>query len=336
MQIKRSSTDFLRSIYPEFYRQGAMQSREDWLRLKHKIGRKTGIDPETGRKYREAEPETKWYPPSGAAPTEKGRKAQEAKVGFGAPERKRKKPEPGGGDDQPPGPGMPVSRTAMPRVKVEEQFSPEELQIMRPPQMSEEQRSAYERSILEQRRTGVPTVDPTKGPVTTVLAAQVMDKEPTAKRSKLTPAQVTREYAAGTAKTLSPEELVRRARMQPAPRVPPHLVPTRQPGKWAERPTTVESDLTPARLTKRSMRKTFPMDPPLPKMPNIMQVNTNPPMEQAAKPHVIERQTDMPSNVWKRLRLQSQPLRLRLQSRRLRKPPRNPRHRSRSNSRRPP
>ena len=29
-------------------------------------------------------------------------------------------------------------------------------------------------------------------------------------------------------------------------------------------------------------------------MPNIMQVNTNPPMEQAAKPHVIERQTDMP------------------------------------------
>ena len=56
--------------------------------------------------------------------------------------------------------------------------------------MTEEQRSAYESSILQQRRTGVPTVDPTKGPVTTVLAAQVMDKEPTAKRSKLTPAQV--------------------------------------------------------------------------------------------------------------------------------------------------
>ena len=159
VQIKRSSTDFLRSIYPEFYRQGAMQSREDWLRLKHKIGRKTGIDPETGRKYREAEPETKWYPPSGAAPTEKGRKAQEAKVGFGAPKLKRKKPEPGGGDDQPPGPDLPVSRTAMPRVKVEEQFSPEELLIMRPPAMSEEQRSAYESSILQQRRTGVPTVD---------------------------------------------------------------------------------------------------------------------------------------------------------------------------------
>ena len=79
---------------------------------------------------------------------------------------------------------------------------------------------------------------------------------------------------------LSPEELVRRARMQPTPRIPPHLVPTRQPGKWAERPETVESDLTPARLTKRSMRKTFPTDPPLPKMPpipNIMQVNANPP-----------------------------------------------------------
>ena len=189
---------------------------------------------------------------------------------------------------------MPVSRTAMPRVKVEKHFSPEELLIMRPPAMTEEQRSAYESSILQQRRTGVPTVDPTKGPVTTVLAAQVMDKEPTAKRSKLTPAQVTREYAAGTAKTLSPEELVRRARMQPAPRVPPNLVPTRQPGKWAERPTTVESDLTPARLTKRSMRKTFPMDPPLPKMPNIMQVNHNPLAADAAKPHVIERQTDMP------------------------------------------
>ena len=182
-------------------------------------------------------------------------------MGFGAPKLKRKKPEPGGGDDQPPGPDLPVSRLAMPRVKVEEQFSPEELHIMRPPAMSEEQRSAYESSILQQRRTGVPTVDPTKGPVTTVLAAQVVD-EPTAKRSKLTPAQVTREYAAGTAKTLSTEELVRRARMQPAPRVPPHLVPTRQPGKWAERPTTVESDLTPARLTKRSMRKTFPMAPP--------------------------------------------------------------------------
>ena len=146
----------------------------------------------------------------------------------------------------------------MPRVKVEEQFSPEELLIMRPPAMSEEQRSAYESSILQQRRTGVPTVDPTKGPVTTVLSAEVVD-EPSAKRSKLTPAQVTREYAAGTAKTLSSEELVRRARMQPAPRVPPNLVPTRQPGKWAERPTTVESDSTPARLTKRSMR--FPMDP---------------------------------------------------------------------------
>ena len=267
VQIKRSSTDFLRSIYPEFYRQGAMQSREDWLRLKHKIGRKTGIDPETGRKYREPKAETRWYPPSGAAPTKKGRKKQEAKVGFGGPKKKRKKPGGESGGDEPPGPDLPVSRTAMPRVKVEEQFSPEELLIMRPPAMSEEQRSAYESSILQQRRTGVPTVDPTKGPVTTVLAAQVMDKEPTAKRSKLTPAQVTREYAAGTAKTLSPEELVRRARMQPAPRVPPHLVPTRQPGKWAERPTTVESDLTPARLTKRSMRKTFPMDPPLPKMP---------------------------------------------------------------------
>ena len=66
-----------------------MQSREDWLRLKHKIGRKTGIDPETGRKYREPEPETRWFPPSGAAPTKKGRKKQEAKVGFGGPKKKR-------------------------------------------------------------------------------------------------------------------------------------------------------------------------------------------------------------------------------------------------------
>ena len=123
VQIKRSSIDYLKTIFPDFYRPGAMRDREERLRWKHHIGRKTGIDPETGRKYREAEPETTWYPPSGAAPTETGRTAQEVKVGFGAPKKKRKKPEPGGGDDQPPGPDLPVSRLAMPRVKVEEQFS---------------------------------------------------------------------------------------------------------------------------------------------------------------------------------------------------------------------
>ena len=80
VQIKRSSIDYLKTIFPDFYRPGAMQSREDWLRLKHKIGRDTGIDPETGRKYREPKVETRWYPPSGAAPTESGRTEQEVTV----------------------------------------------------------------------------------------------------------------------------------------------------------------------------------------------------------------------------------------------------------------
>ena len=154
-----------------------MRDREERLRWKHHIGRETGFDPDTGQPYREAEPETRWFPPSGAAPTKKAQKTR-SQGGVRWAQEEAQEARAGGGDDQPPGPDLPVSRTAMPRVKVEEQFSPEELLIMRPPAMSEEQRSAYESSILQQRRTGVPTVDPTKGPVTTVLAAQVMDKEP--------------------------------------------------------------------------------------------------------------------------------------------------------------
>ena len=84
-QIKRSSIDYLKTIFPDFYK-GAMRDREERLRWKHRIGRETGFDPDTGQPYREAEPETRWFPPSGAAPTEMGRKEQEAKVGFGAQE----------------------------------------------------------------------------------------------------------------------------------------------------------------------------------------------------------------------------------------------------------
>ena len=115
---------------------------------------------------------------------------------------------------------------------------------MRPPQMSEEQRAAYESSLLQQRQTGVPTVDPARGPVTTVLSAEVMD-EPQAKRHRTIPAQVKQQYAQATAEALGAEEVVRRARMQPAPRISPRLVPVgrRGPGdKWVTRPTTVESD----------------------------------------------------------------------------------------------
>ena len=52
-QVQRSSIEHLKAIYPDFYRRGAMRDREERLQWKHKIGRATGIDPETGRKYRE-------------------------------------------------------------------------------------------------------------------------------------------------------------------------------------------------------------------------------------------------------------------------------------------
>ena len=91
----------LRHDYPAFFAAGAMQDRVARARMRHQIGRATGFDPETGRKYREQKKETKrWRPKSGAAKTEKGRKAQETKVGFGARGKKRKKGD-GSGDDCP-------------------------------------------------------------------------------------------------------------------------------------------------------------------------------------------------------------------------------------------
>ena len=181
-----------------------MRSREERLHMKHEIGIATGIDPDTGRKYRPPQKQKRWFPKSGAAGTEKGREAQESLVGFGGPKKKRKKRDGSpGGDDDPPGPGLPVSRSAMPRVKVEEQFSPAQIQMMAPGQMSAEARAAYQQSITEQRRTAVATVDPTKEPVaaTMVLSAEVVD-EPQAKRPRVTQAIVTSQYAPATAERL--------------------------------------------------------------------------------------------------------------------------------------
>ena len=113
-----------------------MRSREERLHMKHEIGIATGIDPDTGRKYRPPQKQKKWYPPSGAAGTAKGREKQEALVGFGEPKKKRKKRDGSpGGDDDPPGPGLPVSRTAIPRVKGEEHFTPDQIARMTPAQI---------------------------------------------------------------------------------------------------------------------------------------------------------------------------------------------------------
>ena len=143
----------------------------------------------------------------------------------------------------------------MPRVKVEEHFTPDQIAQMTPAQMSPEARAAYQQSITEQRRTAVATVDPTKEPVAaaTVLSAEVVD-EPRAKRPRVTQAIVTSQYAPATAERLGPQELTRRARMQPAPKVEPRLVPVgaRAPGvKWLTRPTTYAGDQTPAPQRKR-------------------------------------------------------------------------------------
>ena len=227
--------------------------------MKHEIGIATGIDPDTGRKYRPPQKQKKWYPPSGAAGTAKGREKQESLVGFGGPKKKRKKRDGSpGGDDDPPGPGLPVSRTAIPRVKVEEHFTPDQIAQMTPAQMSPEARAAYQQSITEQRRTAVPTVDPAKAPVAadTVLSAEVMD-EPRAKRPRTTQAIVTSQYAPATAERLGPQELTRRARMQPAPKVEPRLVPVgaRAPGvKWVTRPETYPGDHTAPHPKRRRYR----------------------------------------------------------------------------------
>ena len=44
----------IRGLYPEFFARERMMEREEKLRWIHKIGRATGLDPVTGRKYREA------------------------------------------------------------------------------------------------------------------------------------------------------------------------------------------------------------------------------------------------------------------------------------------
>ena len=67
VQVKQSTTDFLQSIYPEYFTRGAMQSRENKLRLKHRIGRETGFDPDTGQPYREPKAETRCPPERGGA-----------------------------------------------------------------------------------------------------------------------------------------------------------------------------------------------------------------------------------------------------------------------------
>ena len=136
---------YLRGLYPEFFERERMMEREEKL-----IGRATGLDPVTGRKYREAKQDEPWYPKSGAAKTKKGRAAQETKVGFGGPKRRRQKFE---GDEGagPPPPDLAV-RGDVPRVKVEEQFSPSELAMMRPPAaMSAEQQAAYMETLQAQQ-----------------------------------------------------------------------------------------------------------------------------------------------------------------------------------------
>ena len=56
---------YLRGVYPEFFARERMMEREEKLRWIHEIGRATGLNPVTGRKYREAKQERKWYPKSG-------------------------------------------------------------------------------------------------------------------------------------------------------------------------------------------------------------------------------------------------------------------------------
>ena len=172
----------------------------------------------TGRKYREAKQDKPWYPKSGAAKTKKGRAAQETKVGFGGPKRRRQKFE---GDEGagPPPPDLAV-RGDVPRVKVEEQFSPSELAMMRPPAaMSAEQQAAYTETLQAQRRVAVPMVDPSREAPEVVAALDV--DEPQRKRLKPTAASVLTAYAPGTVATLSSAELIRRARMMIAPPVQP-------------------------------------------------------------------------------------------------------------------
>ena len=155
--------NYLRRLYPAFFERERMRAREERRHWIHEIGRATGINPVTGRKYREQEQEKKWYPKSGAARTAKGRAAQETKVGFGAPKKKRKQFEADEGAGPPP-PDTPV-RGDVPRVKAEEHFSQTELAMMRPPPaMSPEQQAAYMESLQKQRQTAIPTVDPTRAP----------------------------------------------------------------------------------------------------------------------------------------------------------------------------
>ena len=62
----------------------------------------------------------------------------------------------------------------MPRVKVEEQFSPSELAMMRPPAaMSAEQQAAYMETLQAQRRVAVPMVDPSREAPATARALEV-------------------------------------------------------------------------------------------------------------------------------------------------------------------
>ena len=175
---------YLKGLYPEFFARERMMEREEKLRWVHKIGRATGLDPLTGQKYREAKQDKPWYPKSGAAKTKKGRAAQETKVGFGQRRRQKFEGDEGAG---PPPPDLAV-RGDVPRVKVEEQFSPSELAMMRPPAaMSAEQQAAYTESLQAQRRTAVPTVDPSKEAPDVVAALDVDVDEPRRKRRKPTP-----------------------------------------------------------------------------------------------------------------------------------------------------
>ena len=185
--------NYLRRLYPEFFERETMMEREERLRWIHEIGRATGINPVTGRKYREQEQEKKWYPKSGAARTEKGRAAQETKVGFGAPKKKRKQFEADEGSGPPP-PDTPV-RGDVPQVKAEEHFTQAEREMMRPPPaMSPEQQAAYMESLQKQRQTAIPTVDPTRAPPDVEQAVAVAVDEPKRKRRKPTEASCRRTH----------------------------------------------------------------------------------------------------------------------------------------------
>ena len=230
---------YLRGLYPEFFARERMMEREEKLRWIHKIGRATGLDPVTGRKYREAKQDTPWYPKSGAAKTKKGRAAQETKVGFGGPKRRRQKFE---GDEGagPPPPDLAV-RGDVPRVKVEEQFSPSELAMMRPPAaMSAEQQAAYMETLQAQRRVAVPMVDPSREAPATAQALEV--DEPKRKRLKPTAASVLTAYAPGTVAHLDPAELLRRARLMIAPRIKPRFREPREIGTVGARPQQQPDD----------------------------------------------------------------------------------------------